>query len=41
MREQDKTPEEELTEVQISDLSYKEFKVINIKIFKELRRLNN
>ena len=41
MKEQGKTPEEELTEVKISDLPYKQSKVINIKMFEELRRRLN
>ena len=36
-KEQDKIPEE-LSEVEISNLPNKEFKVIIIKMFKELRR---
>ena len=37
-KEQDKTPEEELREVEIGKLPDKEFKVMKIKISKELRR---
>ena len=38
MKEQDKTPEEELSEVEITSLPDKEFKVMIIKIINELRR---
>ena len=38
MKEQDKTPEEELSEVEVSDVSDKEFKLIIIKMFKEPER---
>ena len=38
MKEQDKTPEEELSEVKISNLPNKEFKVIIINMLKELGR---
>ena len=38
MKEQDKTPEKELSEVEISNLSDKEFKVMIRKMLKELRR---
>ena len=38
MKEQDKTPEEELNEVEISNLLDKEFKVMILKMLKELRR---
>ena len=37
MKEQDKIPEE-LAQVEISNLPNKEFKVMIIKMFKELRR---
>ena len=37
-KQQDKTPEEELSEVEISNLSDKEFKVMIIKMLKELGR---
>lgn len=37
-KEQDKTPEEELSEVEVSNLPNKEFKVMIIKLFHELRR---
>ena len=37
-KEQDKTPEEELNGVEIRNLPYKEFKVMIVKRFKELRR---
>ena len=41
MKEQDKSPEEELSEVEISNLPDKVFKVMIIKMFKELwKRLN-
>ena len=38
MKEQDKTPEEELSEVEIGNLPEKEFRVMIIKVMKELRR---
>lgn len=38
MKEQDKTPEEELREVEIIDLLKKNFKVIDIKILNKLER---
>ena len=38
MKEQDKTPEEELTKVEVNNLPPKEFKVMIIKMLKELRR---
>ena len=37
-KEHDKTPEEEQSEVEIGDLPDKEFRVMIIKMFKELRR---
>ena len=37
MKEQDKIPED-LSEVQIRNLPYKEFKVMIVMMFKELRR---
>ena len=37
-KEQDKTPGEELSDVEISNLSEKVFRVMIIKIIKELRR---
>ena len=40
MREQDKTPEE-LSKVEISNLPNKEFKVMIIKMLKDLRRRMN
>ena len=36
--EQDKTPEEELSEVKIGNLPQKEFRIMIIKMIKELRR---
>ena len=39
--EKDKTPEEELSEVEIGNLPEKEFRVMIIKITKELRRRIN
>ena len=36
MKEQIKTPEKELNEMEISNLSYAEFKTICIRVFKEL-----
>ena len=41
MRKQDKTPEKHLGEVEISKLLSKEFKVMIIKMHKELRRRMN
>ena len=38
MKEQDKTPEEELREVEIINLLKKDFKVIDIKILSQLER---
>ena len=38
MKEQDKTPEEKLNEVEINNLPNKEFKVIVIKMLQKLRR---
>ena len=38
MKEQDKTPEEELREVEIIDLLKKNFKVIDIKILNKFER---
>ena len=38
MKEQDKTPEEELSEVKIGYLPEKEFRVMIAKMIKELRR---
>ena len=38
VKEQDKTPEKEQSEVEIGDLPDKEFRVMIIKMFKELRR---
>ena len=40
-KEQDKTPEEEPSEVEISNLLNKEFKVMIIKTLEELRRRIN
>ena len=41
MKEQDKSPEEELSKVEISNLPDKEFKVMIIKMLNELgRRMN-
>ena len=41
MKEQNKTTEEELNEVEIGNLPYRKFKVMIIKMFKELRRRMN
>ena len=41
MREQYKTPEEELSEVEIGNLPKKEFRVKIIKMIKEFRRRIN
>ena len=38
MKEQDKTPEEELREVEMINLLKKDFKVIDIKMLKQLER---
>ena len=38
MKEEDKTPEEELSDVEISNLLDKEFKVMFVKMLKELGR---
>ena len=38
MKEQDKTPEEELSEMEIGNLSEKEFRVMTVKVIKEFRR---
>ena len=38
MKEQDKTPEDELSEVETGNLSEKEFRVILIKMIKELKK---
>jgi len=38
MKEQGKTPEEELNEVELSNLSNKEFRVMILKMKKELGR---
>ena len=40
MKEQDKAPEEELSEVEISSLSDKGFKVMIIMLFRELGRMD-
>ena len=37
-KKQDKTPEEELSEVEIGNLPKKEFRVVIVKMIKELRR---
>ena len=41
IKEQDKTPEEQLNEVEIENLPDKEFKVMTVKMIKELRRKMN
>ena len=38
-KEQDKTPEEELNEVEIGNLPRKEFRVVTVKMIKELGRI--
>ena len=38
MKEQDKNSEEDLSEVEIANLLRKEFKVMTVKMIKELRR---
>ena len=40
MKEQDKTPEKDLSEVEISNLLNKKFKVMIVKKFKQLGRLD-
>ena len=40
MKEQDKIPEEELSKVEISNLSDKEFKLMIIKMLHEFRRMD-
>ena len=37
-KEQDKTPEEQLSEVEVGNLPKKEFRILIIKMIKELRR---
>ena len=37
-KEQDKTPEEELSEVELGNLTEKEFRIVIIKMIKELGR---
>ena len=41
IKEQDKTLEEQLSEVEIENLPDKEFKVMTVKMIKELRRKMN
>ena len=41
MKEQDKTPEKDLNEIEISNLPDKEFKIIVKKIISEFRRRMN
>ena len=38
MKEQDKTPEEQLNEVEIGNLPKKDFRVMRIKMIQELRK---
>ena len=38
VKEQDKTPEEQLTEVEIGNLSEKEFRVMIVKMIQHLRK---
>ena len=38
MKEQDKTPEEQLSEVEIGDLPKKEFRVMTVKMIQDLRK---
>ena len=38
-KEQDKTPEEELNEVETGNLLEKEFRIVIVKMIKELRRI--
>ena len=38
MREQDKTPEEQLSEVEIGNLPKKEFRVMIVKMIQDLRK---
>ena len=39
MKEQDKTPEEKLSELKISNLPEKEFRVMIVKIIQDLRKI--
>ena len=39
-KEQDKTPEQELSEVETANQPNKEFKVMIVKMIKELRRVD-
>ena len=41
MKEQDKTPQKELSEVEISNLSDNEFKIMIIRLLNDLRRRIN
>ena len=38
VKEQDKTPEEQLTEVEIGNISEKEFRVIIVKMIQDLEK---
>ena len=38
MKEQDKTPEEQLSEVEIGNLPKKEFRVVIVKMIQDLRK---
>ena len=40
MKEQDKTPERQLNEVEIGNLPEKEFRIIIVKMIQELRKKN-
>ena len=38
MKEQDKTPEKQLNEVEISNLPEKEFRIMIVKVIQDLRK---
>ena len=38
MKEQDKTPEEQLSDVEVGNLPEKEFRVVIVKMIQELRK---
>ena len=38
MKEKDKTPEKQLNEVEIGNLAEKEFRIMIVKIFQDLRK---
>ena len=41
MKEQDKTPEEQLSEVEIGNLSEKDFRVMLVKMIQDFRKKKN